>query len=908
MNGNNTLSESKTTMQSKPKMELSLVGDAEFIDNADNFTRITWVRSDRPTAIHTYDKKTGIPASKGQKGHVLVKAYIGKRKVCSCTFSFPAILVDKNRFPDMFVFDDEKRHTFTIKIQNRVFSDFKSAEVYIKNQIRPAEKKAYLDRLCKERDAIDRKWNSPKEPIENQPIVAQNENTTPTLSENKPKETQPDKKTGNNLDLPLQKRTGNIKKEMNGKNLHIPKTPSKVFYNEITNIVNESNIIATKQCTIVVNFCDKPYISGKCIIRVSGYFYYGTLHYEKVMSTERITEEDAYRLLKDSVYEQPIVSKILVENRKYRVVFKSGKYTYESIFNKASDAFKELTKRNRYIINDSDLLLLKNEIKAEETQKAIEAKKNALLPAIPFKFYRKAKINTLFIENADQFDSITWHYGDQDPSTYSNTEGVNYSAFVSGSILFFGKKQGHEPSIKKLSIHSEKANQNAGKNESKKQIPETDDLREFRHKYNGFLQPTSLHPKDIYVGLDFGTSFTKVAYYLDNNNKGIISFGESFFKPSVVYFNRKKELSLFRVNPDDRQIRFFKATMIADKKAYSELRYDDLGVDDYENYELLCSVFFLGNIIRYIRHYLNEKYNCVSNLFISMGIPMSKSDKDVEVYNKAFHAAIALSDLPRDIFTFSLSELNEFYNKKISTFSINDYNPQAEGFINCTMPELFTEALYMVQRRDFDEGLYLIIDIGGGTADYALIKKEAANARSMQFRYYCPSAVVAHLGNEVREACQDTEAETVYINQFARMYLSTIGIAKNEDDSIRAPFEVTQILFGGGAALANNYYQTLCSPNHKCQSSIRQIGCSMKTKDQNKYKNPFLSEADNQRISPSDRQRLIIACQLANPESRFAFLSGFPKDYSSIKTSTNKDTKTYFEIVREALGYEPSWF
>lgn len=683
---------------------------------------------------------------------------------------------------------------------------------------------------------------------------------------------------------------------------HTTRKINHSFYCEIRLIAHDPQMESAQPFTIIVHADDKPYITRNCTIKVLGIFANNMLRYKEIIETSHIHEDDAYRLLHDQVYQKPIVKQIFIKNNEILVNTMHDGSFMSLVFSNAEIAYNKLTRGNRFIINKADLLLLQEQMKKKQITK------KSLLPPIPLKLNKEVKKNHIFIDNADQFDTISWIFENQKANTYSTSEGIDYSAFVSGSILIVGKKRGHEQTDKTIKILNPFRQKPAEKTE-KRQIPETNDLKGFEQKYRSYHE--SLFPlerKDVYVGLDFGTSFTKVAYHLDNMNKGVVSFGESFFKPSVVYLSKEKSLSLFRTEPGDRQIRFFKATMITDKKVYSELRYADLEITDSENFEFLCSVLFLANIIRYTKQYLSEKFNCHPNLFISMGIPMSKTDKDVEIYNKAFHVAIALAEYPKEIDTLSLSELNSIFKEKVASFNSADYNAQQEGFINCTMPELFTEALYMVQRRDFDEGLYLIIDIGGGTTDYALIKKEAEDARSMQFRYYCPSAVVAHLGNEVREACSDINAQTVYADQFAWMYLSTIGLAKNEDDSIRPPFEVTQILFGGGAALANNYYQTLCSPNHKCQSSIRQIGCSMKTKDQNKYENPFLSKEDNQRISPSERQRLIIACQLANPESRTAFLRGFPKDYSSLKESTNEDTKTYFEKVREALGYEPSWF
>lgn len=71
----------------------------------------------------------------------------------------------------------------------------------------------------------------------------------------------------------------------------------------------------------------------------------------------------------------------------------------------------------------------------------------------------------------------------------------------------------------------------------------------FKKEFNNLTGIQQSYPtsKDIYIGLDFGTSYTKVAYHLDNNNKGNIRFGDSVFKPSVVYLDEQSQsISLFR--------------------------------------------------------------------------------------------------------------------------------------------------------------------------------------------------------------------------------------------------------------------------------------------------------------------------------------------------------------------------
>lgn len=381
---------------------------------------------------------------------------------------------------------------------------------------------------------------------------------------------------------------------------------------------------------------------------------------------------------------------------------------------------------------------------------------------------------------------------------------------------------------------------------------------------------------DIYVGLDFGTSFTKIAYQKSKSDRGILHFGNSCFKPTVVYFNSITEsFSFFEPQPTAgyQQIRFFKATMIKEQSEYNALRYKDLHVPD--DFEFLCSVFFLSNIIRYCKNKLGHYFKCTPDLYITMGIPLFKNKTDEKVFNKTLHAAVSISERLSTIHDMNLKELKELTYDALKDFDNDFYDFRKDGFQNGTMPELFAESLYLLGRRDFASGYYFIVDIGGGTADFAFIHKDNA-IKENSFWYYCPSRAVVPLGNEVRKAaCIDKTLEEEYHDKFYKTYMPTIAKGKFGLD-INGPFTITRLMFGGGAVDPDQPYQKKESSYRR---DLRFIQCKVVNRDNENYRNDFISEPS--KLSPADKQRLIIATQLANPDSRNSYLSGNPWDFDT---------------------------
>jgi len=213
----------------------------------------------------------------------------------------------------------------------------------------------------------------------------------------------------------------------------------------------------------------------------------------------------------------------------------------------------------------------------------------------------------------------------------------------------------------------------------------------------------------VIVGLDFGTSYTK-AYCNIQGDIFPIEFStvpdSKFYLPSIVYYDAiGKNLSI-NEKPNFSRINYFKYNMIND-----ELRTQHEGHSGV-TFDELCSAFFLANVIQKIKNIAVQKRPGVNlNFHINMGCPIANEDSRFKgIYNKALNVAYVISHMP-NIETMNLGKIAEYYKAHSSKM-----NPALR-----TVPELYAEALWFIEKSSTDSGIYAILDIGGGTIDYATI-------------------------------------------------------------------------------------------------------------------------------------------------------------------------------------------
>ena len=329
----------------------------------------------------------------------------------------------------------------------------------------------------------------------------------------------------------------------------------------------------------------------------------------------------------------------------------------------------------------------------------------------------------------------------------------------------------------------------------------------FKEEYRRLLGTPRFNNDILYValGLDFGTSYTKAAFIESVNNKGLIPFGDQPMKASVVYSdNDFTRLSMFGGTETKKQIRYFKAT-ISPLDDYQILK--DADTKNVYDSSFLCSVFFVANIIKFISLKLSAYLQASTELQINMGMPTLYDNKVAHVYRKVLHAARYISGMDCDIRTVSIDVLREWVSEAGQTFNEDEYVP-GQG-LDSTYPELFAEALYLLEKRSYGSGFYTIIDIGGGTADFMFIEKH--NINDKQSTYTCYWASVEPLGNEIRKAMEDKKK---YNSAFVSKYCEMLVKSKNDIAGFGVKLnDVQTILFGGGKLAEEHFYEKLIKAN-----------------------------------------------------------------------------------------------
>ena len=271
-------------------------------------------------------------------------------------------------------------------------------------------------------------------------------------------------------------------------------------------------------------------------------------------------------------------------------------------------------------------------------------------------------------------------------------------------------------------------------------------------------QPNQTMKRDleIYIGIDFGTTFSKVSFQvgdLEGSTKHSIKFGnkgveEDYCLPSVLGYDPNSKELIFTQSPETMSgvvpVKYFKYSMI-ERGVPRDI--DDLKEGRaFNDPQRLCSAFYLGHLIRKVKNVILEhravkdRYKSI-RWYINMGVPVSDfAAKPKPIYDEALNVAWQLSELDELAQRCSIQALDEFYNKWLdhSTWSAR---------LN-TVPELYAEIIMFLQAKTTDSGFYGVVDIGGGTMDLALFKKRI-DMYTRQTEIYCVAQDVSPIGYEM---------------------------------------------------------------------------------------------------------------------------------------------------------------
>ena len=151
----------------------------------------------------------------------------------------------------------------------------------------------------------------------------------------------------------------------------------------------------------------------------------------------------------------------------------------------------------------------------------------------------------------------------------------------------------------------------------------------------------------IHVGIDFGTSFTKVAYAVNGKSQSIVYFTvgteSSPYLPSILSLDKNTQRIVFNSHDlRNSKIKYFKYAMLDPTQSFyfdnSNFRYSQI-TDFFE----FCSVFFLSRVISFSKEYIiselriNNPDDCDWNF--NMGVPLDNFDPKKKSMIWSLHAA-----------------------------------------------------------------------------------------------------------------------------------------------------------------------------------------------------------------------------------------------------------------------------
>ena len=237
-----------------------------------------------------------------------------------------------------------------------------------------------------------------------------------------------------------------------------------------------------------------------------------------------------------------------------------------------------------------------------------------------------------------------------------------------------------------------------------------------------------IQKSSVYIGLDFGTTFTKAAYEIAPSNvhtKYSIKFGsgntaKDYYLPSVLYFDpATRKLSICNNAEKLTEIRYFKYNMISDALQKNKTINDPQIVTRTPK-DQLCCVFFLSYVIHTVREAVNKSFsNTVLNentsWYINMGVPLEahKDDARALLYKKVLELAYLFDQRYHGQTEIGIHELDEFFE---------EHKGESNPCMNI-LPEIYAEVLLYQQYLNTPAGFYTVVDIGGGTEDIATFLK-----------------------------------------------------------------------------------------------------------------------------------------------------------------------------------------
>ncbi len=400
---------------------------------------------------------------------------------------------------------------------------------------------------------------------------------------------------------------------------------------------------------------------------------------------------------------------------------------------------------------------------------------------------------------------------------------------------------------------------------------------------------------NIYIGIDFGTSYTKVSYsYAPSYTSQIQTIkwnneNDSFFKKTILYIQNGR-LYFDKPSGDSKEVKYFKYSII-DKRLKNN-------VEPTTNcFEEMCCVYYLAQVISHSINIIRETLHIINmdeiKVSINMGVPLENFYKDENKTNKGKYQDI-LEDavlLAGGCKVKAILPSNQVLISNLDTVysEMQTKKAKLKWAVN-VYPELAAELL-LYHKSDFvPDGVYAIIDIGGGTVDMALFQKMSSGSRNNAYMY-CLAQKVLPYGIEILQNAPNTISSTTFKQEFSMM----LNQSKRFMDVHYDQYKKIDVFFLGGGSSNLWYVSNIKNMTEEFRlerSGIPPLAFSRDIKD-------FI---DSEEMLLQKNQRLIISQMLARHRDEIDSVKGFPDFYKQELRERPKDNSSSYEDILYERG------